>query len=312
VRYFLKKFAALMITLFIVSLLAFLAFQVIPGDAATAKLGTEATPEKLEAFREEMGLNGPVLPRYGRWLGDFFSGTMGRSYTYDMTVRDMLGSRIAVTGVLTAMSFVLVVLIAIPVSLLSSRKPNGIASKIVSAVNPVVMAVPPFFLGILLSFVFGLILKLFTPGGYISYSESVGGFLGYMVFPAIAIALPKSAMTIRLLRAAVFDELEKDYVRTAFSRGANGRRVLYRHVLRNTLIPLITFLALTVADIVASSIVVEQVFGVPGLGRLLVSSISNRDFPVAQAVIVIIAFVVIVLNFLSDLIYRRVDPRVRA
>lgn len=311
-RYFLKKFAALMITLFIVSLLAFLAFQVIPGDAATAKLGTEATPEKLEAFREEMGLNGPVLPRYGRWLGDFFSGTMGRSYTYDMTVRDMLGSRIAVTGVLTAMSFVLVVLIAIPVSLLSSRKPNGIASKIVSAVNPVVMAVPPFFLGILLSFVFGLILKLFTPGGYISYSESVGGFLGYMVFPAIAIALPKSAMTIRLLRAAVFDELEKDYVRTAFSRGANGRRVLYRHVLRNTLIPLITFLALTVADIVASSIVVEQVFGVPGLGRLLVSSISNRDFPVAQAVIVIIAFVVIVLNFLSDLIYRRVDPRVRA
>lgn len=310
-RYFIKKIVSLIITLLLVSLLAFLAFQVIPGDAATAKLGGQATPEKLEALREEMGLTGSLFLRYVNWLKDFFSGSMGNSYTYDMTVRELLGSRVSVTATLTAMSFILIVLISIPVSLFSSKKTDGIFLKILGVFNPIIMAIPPFFIGIILSGVFGLILKIFTPGAFVSFADSPSGYFIYLLFPAIAIALPKSAMTIKLLRSTIAGEMTQDYVRTAYSRGNSKRSVLYIHVLRNTLIPLVTFLSLTVADIVASSIVVEQVFSVTGLGRLLIASISNRDYPVAQAIIVIIAFVVISLNFLSDIIYQYVDPRVR-
>lgn len=310
-RYFIKKIVSLIITLLLVSLLAFLAFQVIPGDAATAKLGGQATPEKLDALREEMGLTDPLFLRYVNWLKDFFSGSMGNSYTYDMTVRELLGSRISVTATLTAMSFILIVLISIPVGLFSSKKTNGIFSKILGVFNPIIMAIPPFFIGIILSGVFGLILKIFTPGAFVSFADSPSGYFIYLLFPAIAIALPKSAMTIKLLRSTIAGEMTQDYVRTAYSRGNSKRSVLYIHVLRNTLIPIVTFLSLTVADIVASSIVVEQVFSVTGLGRLLIASISNRDYPVAQAIIVIIAFVVISLNFLSDIIYQYVDPRVR-
>lgn len=310
-KYFIKKLVSLIITLLLISLLAFLAFQIIPGDAAVAKLGTQATPERLEALREEMGLNGPVFLRYIGWLRDFFSGDMGKSYTYDLTVREMLGKRVSVTGTLTLMSFVLIVLISIPVGLFSSRKTEGVFAKTVNLINPVIMAVPPFFIGVILTYVFGLVLKLFTPGGFISFSESPAEYFLYLLFPAISIALPRGAMTIKIFRGNIADEMGQDYVRTAFSRGNTRRSALYYHVLRNTLIPTITFLAITAADIVAGSVVVEQVFGIPGLGRLLVSSISNRDYPVAQAIIVIIAFVVIFLNFLSDLIYQYVDPRVR-
>lgn len=310
-KYFIKKLISLIITLLLVSLLAFFAFQVIPGDAATAKLGTQATPDKLEALREEMGLTGSFLSRYGNWLKDFFSGDMGQSYTYDLSVKGMLGQRVCVSGTLTIMSFLLVVILSIPIGLFSSRKSDGIFAKIVNVINPVIMSVPPFFLGVILTFTFGLVLKLFTPGGFISFDEDPAGYFLYLLFPAIAIALPKSAMTIKLIRGNIAEELGKDYVRTAYSRGNTRRSVLYRHVLRNILIPLTTFLAMTVADIMAGSIVVEQVFGIPGIGRLLISSISNRDYPVAQAIIVIIASVVILLNYFSDAIYKYVDPRIR-
>lgn len=310
-KYFIKKIISLIITLLIVSFLAFLAFQIIPGDAALAKLGTSATPERLEALREQMGLTGSVFTRYLRWLRDFFSGGMGLSYTYGISVKEMLGTRLYVTSTLTFLSFLFIILISIPVGLFSSRKTNGIFERIVKVINPVVMALPPFFVGIILTYIFGLIFRVFTPGAFVSFSENPAGYFIYLVFPALAISLPKSAMTIKLFRNSIADEMGQDYVRTAYSRGNNKRSVLYYHVLRNTLVPLITFLAMTIADIMAGSIVVEQVFGVPGIGRLLVSSISNRDYPVAQAIIVIIAFVVIFMNFLSDVIYQYVDPRVR-
>lgn len=310
-KFFIKKLLSLVITLFLISLLAFIAFQIIPGDAAVAKLGTQATPERLEALRSEMGLTGPVYLRYINWLKDFFSGDMGRSYTYDLTVREMLEKRVSVSVTLTLMSFALIVLISTPIGLFSSRKTEGIFARTVNIINPVIMAIPPFFAGIIITYFFGLVLKIFTPGGFTDISEGAGSYFLYMLFPAIAIALPKSAMTIKLFRNNIADEMGQDYVRTAFSRGNTRRTVLYYHVLRNTLIPMVTFLAMTFADIVAGSVVVEKVFGVPGLGRLLVSSISNRDYPVAQAIIVIIAFLVIFLNFLSDFIYQYVDPRVR-
>ncbi len=172
------------------------------------------------------------------------------------------------------------------------------------------MAIPSFFLGILVTYLFGMVFKCFVPGGYVSYEKDMGGFLFYLLFPALAIALPKAAMTARFLRGSLLTELRADYVRTARSKGCGERRVMYGHVLRNAMMPVITFLGMIIAEIVAGSIVVEQVFSLPGIGRLLISSISTRDLPVVEILILYITFVVIFVYFLVDILYRVVDPRI--
>ena len=172
------------------------------------------------------------------------------------------------------------------------------------------MAIPPFFSGILITLLFGIILRWFTPGGYVSYDVNFGQFVAYLFFPALAIALPKAAMAVKLLRTSVASQVKMDYTRTAYSRGNTTKDVFYRHILKNALIPVITFLGMTLADMVAGSIIIEQVFNVPGLGRILLTSIQNRDYPVVQAIIVCIAFLVIFVNFLVDIAYRAIDPRI--
>ncbi len=309
-KYFLKKTAGLLATLLAVSFLVFAAFAVIPGDPATAMLGTEATPARVEALREELGLNAPLLVRYLRWIGDFLRGDFGNSYRYNMSVMSMIGDKLPVTLTLTAISFVLIVVISIPLGVACARYAGGMLDHAIVVANQIIMAVPAFFSGILITLVFGLILHLFVPGGYVSWQQDRLAFLGYMIFPSIAIALPKSAMAVKLLRTSILSEMKLDYVRTAYSRGNGTRAVLYRHVLRNALIPVITFLGMALADMVAGSIIVEQVFNIPGLGRILLTSISNRDYPVVQAIIVCIAFLVIAVNFLVDLLYKAVDPRI--
>lgn len=310
-KYMLKKLGILLATLFIVSLLSFLAFQVIPGDAALSMLGTEATPERLSALQEELGLNKPLPLRFLDWLLHFVRGDMGTSYSYRMPVEDLILDKIPITLTLGLMSFLMILAISIPLGIYAARYTGRWADRLICAAGQVVMAVPAFFLGILFTYLFGLILRLFTPGGYVSYESDVLGFLGYLIVPAFAIALPKAAMAVRLLRASLLREMKKDYVRTAYSRGNGTRSVFYRHVLKNAVIPVITFLAMTLADILAGSLIIEQVFSIPGLGRMLVSSISNRDYPVVQAIIVCIAFVIVFINFLADLLYRTMDPRIR-
>ena len=161
-----------------------------------------------------------------------------------------------------------------------------------------------------MTFLFGIVFKWFVPGGYVSYRESLSGFLGYLLFPALSIALPKIAMTARFLRNSMLTQMQADYVRTAYSKGCTRKRVMYGHVLRNALMPVVTFLGMIIAEIVAGSIVVEQVFGLPGIGRLLISSINNRDFPVVEILILYITFVVIFVYFLVDILYRVIDPRI--
>ena len=212
-KYLAKKLAGFVMTMLVVSFLVFAAFAVIPGDPATAMLGTQATPEKLAALREQMGLNEPLLVRFGSWAVNFIQGDFGTSYKYQMSVRSMIAEKIPVTLTLTAMSF--------------AHHAGGKVDRIVLIVDQVIMAIPPFFSGILITLLFGLVLHLFTPGGYVSYTTSVTGFLGYLIFPSVAIALPKAAMAIKLLRTSVLSEMKLDYVRTAYSRGNNTKGVLY-------------------------------------------------------------------------------------
>ncbi len=307
----LKKSITFIFTVLLVTFFVFIAFELIPGDAATARLGTNATPEALAKLREELGLTRPFFVRYFSWLASFFFGDMGTSYSYGVSVRSMLAQKLPITLTLTLMSFILTVAVSIPIGLLTSKYEDRAVSTVLDVTGQLTMSVPPFFLGILVTYIFGMILHMFTPGGFVSYNVNFVRFIGYLVFPAISIALPKAAMSTKLLKTSILSERNLDYVRSAYSRGNSTMDVLYKHVLKNAIIPVITFLGMTLADIVAGSLVIEQVFSIPGYGRLLISSIANRDYPVVQAIIAIIAMIVIIINLLVDILYRVLDPRLR-
>ncbi len=310
-QYVFKKTGVLIATLLLVSLLAFLAFQIIPADPVSMMLGTDYTPERAEALREQLGLNRSLPVRYWDWLSGFVRGDMGTSYSYAMSVREVLRGKIAVTAALSLLSWILVTGVSIPLGIALARYKGKRFEQITLSLNQVLMSVPPFFLGILLTWFFGIVLRLFVPGGFVPFSRSFFGCLGYLFFPALAISIPKTAKTAKLLRAAILSEMKQDYVLTAYSHGNSRWMVIRRHVLRNALLPVVTYLAMSLADIVASSIIVEQVFVVPGLGRLLIASISSRDYPVALCIVVMIAFVVVVMNYLADVLTQSIDPRVR-
>ena len=310
-RYAAKKLSALIITLFIVSLLAFLAFQIISGDPTTQLLGTQAPEEARAELRAQLGLDRPVPVRYWEWLTGFLTGDLGTSYSYSLPVGEMLGEKLVVTGVLTLLSFAFTVALSIPLGILAGSVRSSVADKLIAALDQIVMSIPPFFLGILACYLFGIVLRLFVPGDFVSYTQDWGAFLRYLILPALSIALPRVAMTVKLLRGSVLEQLGEDYVRTARSRGLSRGEILRRHVLKNALLPAITFLAVSAAEIMTSCIIVEQVFTIPGVGRLLLASISSRDYPVVQAIVVILAAWIVLVNFAADLRSQAADPRIR-
>ena len=304
-----KKIGMMLLTMVIVSFFAFLAFQVIPGDPTTKLLGSDATAEAVAAMRAELGLDRPFFTRYFEWVLHAVQGDFGSSYIYAMPVSQLLDGKLGVTALLTGIAFVMIVVVSLPVGLFAASRPGGWLDRFLTMLGQVVMAVPPFFTGLLFTWVFSLMLGWFVHGKFPGFGQDAVGSLWYLLFPAMALALPRIAMTVRMLRSTILSEMNKDYVRTAISRGNDWGMVLRRHVLKNSLVPVVTFLAQTMAEIVAGSIVVEQVFAVPGLGRLLMASISNRDYPVVQVIVVILALWVVLAGTLADVVNRRIDPR---
>ena len=309
-KYALRRIVMLLVTMLLVSFLAFAAFELISGDPATTMLGTQATPESLAAMREQLGLNQPFLVRYAQWLTGFFTGNLGLSYSYHQPVWELIAPKLLVTLCMCALSFLLIALVSVPLGLRGTAQ-SPLLEGVSTAFNQLCMAVPPFFTGILISWVCGIVLGWFMPGNFPDLHDQPLSALKYLLFAAICIAIPRIAMMVRMLRGSVVSEMQKDYVRTAISRGNDRPAVMWRHVLRNVLVPAVTFLGQTMAEIIAGGIVVEQVFSVPGLGRLLVASISNRDYPVVQAIVVILAFWVVLAGTVADLINQRIDPRLR-
>lgn len=310
-KYIVKKALTLAGTLLLVSFIAFLLFQIVPGDPVTSMLGTEYSEERAESLREELGINKPVIVRYVNWLTDFVKGDFGISYKYKMPVSRLISDKIPVTMYLAVITLIVIVIISIPLGVFMARFGHRKVSKIFDIVNQSVMAVPSFFLGIMITIIFGLVLKWFTPGKYVSYRDDFNGFIMYLIPAAFAVAIPKIAMMVKFLKNSLIREMDSDYVRTAYSKGAGENRVLFCHVLRNGLMPAITLLGMIIAEIMAGSIVVEQVFNLPGLSAILVSSVSTRDYPVVQAIVVYIAFVVIITNCIVDILYHIIDPRVK-
>lgn len=310
-KFFIKKSTTLIITLFVVSLLAFLAFHSMPSDVVTNMLGTSATEETVEALREELGLNRPVMVQYADWLGSLLQGDFGTSYSYNMAVGDMIAEKLPITAALVGLSCLMVIFVSIPCGIIVARNTGGILDRVFTVLNQIFMSIPPVFVGIILTYIFGTVLKVFSVGQYVSYKESPLEFWIFMLFPALSIALSRIAMTVKMLKSSLLEEMERPYIRTAYSRGHSRSSALMSHALRNALVPTITFIAISAAEMVAASIIIEQVFALPGIGRLLLTSIFSRDYPVVLAIVVILAAWVVIVNFIAELIAQRIDPRIR-
>ena len=306
-----KKIITLIITLFVVSFVTFFLFDRIPSNPALAMLGTNVTEERLAELEEQMGLNDPFFNRYGNFLKGLFEKEGNVSYTYQVPASELIQERLPITFTLMAFSFLITLAISIPFGMLAGRKKHSKTGGVITVFSQLIMSIPPFFLGILLTILFGLVLNWIQVGNYVSYEENKVSFFTYMILPAISVSIPKIAMVIKFLRVSMLEQMKQNYVITAKGKGLNSVRILTVHVLKNALIPVLTIMGMIVGDLLAGSIVVEQVFNIPGLGRLLVTSIGNRDYPVVSTIIVFIASVVMIAYGLIDILYIMADPRMR-
>jgi len=313
-NYIPKRIILTLITLFLVSIFCFLVFSVIRGDAASSLGGIWVTPEQLEALRDEMGLNRNIFVRYFDWLINFISGNPGNSYSFrGEAISSLTAQRLPVTISLALFSLVLIIIISFAVSLLTVNREGNAVDNIVNFFTAAGISTPGFFLGLLFIFIFGFGFNLMQiiPGNFTDYKENFFIFLGGLFFPALAIAVPNSAVLIKFLRGSIFQELQKDYVRTAKSKGAGGFYMLFRHVFKNACLPAVTMLGMIIAEVFSGSIIIEQVFQIPGIGMLLISAISSRDYPLIQALMVYIAFIVITANTLADITVMIIDPKIK-
>jgi ABC-type dipeptide/oligopeptide/nickel transport system permease component len=301
----------MILILFLVSLFTFAAFNVLPGDPAALILGTEATQEQLEALRHELGIDKSLPAQYFGWLGGLFTGSLGVSIKYHKPVSEMVAQRLPVTFWLSLMSITLALIIAVPLSLLAAARKNKAGDKVISTGAAVGMSIPEFFIGVIIIWIFGIVLKWFTPGLYVPISDDPRLFFKNLFYPALTIAIPNAAMVVRFLRASLVSELSSDYVRTARSKGSLKGRVLFRHALKNAAIPAVTLLGMIVGGVFSGSIIVEKVFTLPGIGLLLISSITSRDLPLVQTLVMYIAAIVVVVNMAVDIIIQIIDPRIR-
>lgn len=306
-----KKLISLFLTLFFVSLIIFFVFQVLPGNPAEIILGTEADKAQVLALEKELGLDKPILVRYANWIKDILKFNMGTSLKYQVPVKDLFFKKLPVTLYLTFFSLFLSLIIAIPLSIQITAKSDKWYASIITAITQLGISIPSFWLAFLLIYVFAVKLGCFNT---LSYNAMSGNFFQklYKFFlPSLAIAIPNIATIIRYMQSAILDEINKDYVRTARMKGLLLKDILYKHVLRNALIPVITIIGISITSSVGGSLIVENVFSLPGIGSLIVQSISSRDFPLIQSVVFAVAFMVIIINLIVDILYRIVDPRIR-
>ena len=310
-RYFVKKFGIMLLTLFVISIVTFWLFHIVPGDPAAMMLGTSASQEQLDDLREELGLNRPLVEQYADWVTGAVHGDFGKSIMYRKPVARLLKGKLSVTLILGAMSLALVILIGIPLGVFTAGRKHAISEQLLNIVNILGISIPGFFLSILLIWVFGLVLHWFAPGRFVTLARNPAKCFQFMIFPAIAIAIPQTCVLSKYIRTAVIEEVRSDYVRTARSKGSTKFRIMYVHVLKNAIISVVPLIGMIVSGIFSGSIVIEQVFGIPGIGRLLIASVTSRDYPTVQTLVMYIAILILVVNFIVDILIQILDPRIR-
>ena len=311
-RYSLKRLLSLAISLIIASLVIFLVIEVAPGDPARFMLGINAQEDTLNALREELGLNQSKLQRYLSWTFGMLQGDFGTSYTYRTPVADMVSDRLWVSLPLALYALTLSTLIAFPAGIYAASRRGGVGDVSIMGATQLGVAIPNFWFAMMLVLVFAINLRWFSAGGFPGWEDGLFIGLKALTLPAIALALPQAAILARVMRSSLLDILNEDFIRTARAKGLSRRQALWRHALRNALIPVLTIIGLQFSFLLAGSIIIEQVFYLPGLGRLVFQSISQRDLIVVESVVMLLVFAVIMVNFIVDLAYAWVDPRLRS
>jgi peptide/nickel transport system permease protein len=307
-----RKLGSLVVTLLAASLVVFLVLEVLPGDPAMMMLGVNAEPDTVQALREQMGLDRPAAVRYLDWVAGMLAGDFGVSYTYDVPVAELVAQRVAISLPLALLAIALSTLIAIPLGVVAASRHNTVGDYGVIGFAQVGVAIPNFWFAILLILLFAVELGWLPAGGFPGWEKGIGACLKALAMPAVALALPQAAILARVTRSSVLEVLREDFVRTARAKGLSRRRALWRHAVRNALIPVVTIVGLQFSFLLAGTIVVENVFYLPGLGRLILQAITQRDLIVVESVVVLLVATVVVLNFLVDLSYAALDPRLRA
>jgi peptide/nickel transport system permease protein len=308
--YLIRRLTSLILSLGLASVVIFVVVEVAPGDPASYMLGLNAQPETVAALRAELNLDQPKLQRYLSWVGGMLTGDFGTSYTYRTPVADMVADRLWVSLPLALYALTLAVLLAFPAGLIAAAYRGRGPDLGVMAASQLGVAIPNFWFAMLLVLGFAITWRIFPSGGFPGWDDPYKA-LTALTLPAIALALPQAAILARVLRSSLIDALTEDYIRTARAKGLSRAQTLWRHGLRNALIPVLTIIGLQFSFLLAGAIIIEQVFYLPGLGRLIFQSISQRDLIVVESVVMLLVFAVILVNFLTDLAYVVADPRLR-
>lgn len=306
-----RRALALVPVLLIVAIVTFSLVHLMPGDAARTMLGVEATPEQVEALRHEMGLDQPALTQFFTWLGDALRGDLGTSVFLGKPVTEALGAALAPTVNLAILAQLIAIVIGIPAGIAAARRQGGVADSSIMMAAMAGISVPSFLLALLLMLVFAVGLQLFPVAGYSPPENGLLETLRHLALPGIALGTMQAALLARMTRSVMLDELSKPYMKTTKAFGVRHGRAVYRYALPNASLPIITTIGQSLGGLFAGAAVVEVVFGIPGLGQLLVNSIERRDLLIIQGVVLLTAVVYVLVNFLVDVIYTVVDPRVR-
>ena len=313
--FLLKRFATFVITLWVASMVVFAVLELLPGNAAQIILGDTATPESLAALEKKLGLDKPQLQRYGEWIGGLLQGRSATSISYDMPTGALIAERMQVTLPLAAMAMMFTVAVALAAGVYAASRHNRAGDVGVMFVSQLGIAIPSFWFAILLILLFAVKLQWVSAGGFPGWTEDDGGGLwdGFvaLLLPAVSLAVVQASVLARWTRSAVLDVMREDFVRTARAKGLSRRATLWGHVLRNAMIPVLTIMGLQFAFLISGTIVVEQVFVLPGIGRLVFQAIANRDLVVVRDVVLLLVAMVVIVNFVVDVLYAVIDPRLK-
>lgn len=309
--YLIKRLGSLIVSLFVASLVIFACIEIVPGDPASFMLGVNAQPDTINALREELGLNTSYTQRYLSWISGLLKGDLGTSYTYRSPVSDIVADRLQVSVPLALYALTLTILIAFPVGVLAAAWRGSAVDLFVMGATQLGIAVPNFWFAILMVIVFAINLGWFSAGGFPGWDAGILAVIKALTLPAVALALPQASILARVMRSSLLDTLSEDYIRSARAKGLSRRQVMWRHALRNAMIPVLTIIGLQFSFLLAGAIIIENVFFLPGLGRLVFQAITQRDLIVVESVVMLLVFAVVFVNFLVDLAYAWVDPRLR-
>lgn len=304
------RLISLALSLLAASIVIFVVLEIVPGDPAQFMLGLNATPEAAERLRETLGLNGPPVERYFSWLFGLFRGDLGISYTYKVPVSGLVADRIWISLPLAIYALTLSTLIAFPVGILAAAKRNSATDVSIMGLTQLGVAVPNFWFAMLLVLFFAVTLRWFSAGGFPGWQDPLMAIKA-LTLPAVALALPQASILARVMRSSLLDTLGEDYIRSARAKGLTQRQALWRHALRNALIPVLTIIGLQFSFLLAGAIIIENVFFLPGLGRLVFQGITSRDLIVVKSVVMLLVFAVVLVTFVVDVTYALVDPRLR-